>query len=98
MKTANCNYLRVVNEPWPSTTQGTLKKMFNDFQTTTTTYPWPYTPTPPGTTPEPSNDACPHCSGAFSQVFHGGRCPQVKSIEYYPNGSIKKVEFNNETT
>lgn len=23
----------------------------------------------------------------------GGRCPSVKAIEYYPNGTVKRVEF-----
>lgn len=25
--------------------------------------------------------------------IHSGKCPQVKAIEYHPNGSIKRVEF-----
>jgi len=31
---------------------------------------------------------CPYCNRP-----HGGVCPLVKSIEYYPNGQIKVVEF-----
>jgi hypothetical protein len=31
---------------------------------------------------------CAHCG-----VYHSGRCPQVKAIEYYPNGNIKRIEF-----
>jgi hypothetical protein len=38
--------------------------------------------------------ACPYCSSNSVQVYHTGKCPKVKSIEYYPDGSIKKVEFN----
>lgn len=37
---------------------------------------------------------CPYCSGGSSQMYHGGTCPKVKSIEYYENGTIKKVEFH----
>lgn len=25
--------------------------------------------------------------------IHSGKCPQVKAIEYHPNGSVKRVEF-----
>lgn len=31
---------------------------------------------------------CPFCDG-----WHSMPCPRVKSIEYYPNGTIKKVEY-----
>ena len=27
-------------------------------------------------------------------VMHMGECPRVKVIEYYPNGTIKRVEFH----
>lgn len=37
--------------------------------------------------------ACPHCSGAYNAVYHGGPCPRVKAIEYHPNGAVKRVEF-----
>lgn len=33
---------------------------------------------------------CPFCSN-----YHLGRCTEVKSIEYYENGTIKKVEYEN---
>ncbi len=36
---------------------------------------------------------CPYCSGEHQKIDHGGPCPKVKSIEYYPDGTIKKVEF-----
>ena len=29
----------------------------------------------------------------FCGENHGGRCPAVKSIEYFPSGKIKRVEF-----
>jgi len=32
---------------------------------------------------------CPHCG-----MFHSGVCPKIKSIEYFPNGSVKKVEYH----
>ena len=38
--------------------------------------------------------SCPYCSSDSVQVYHQGKCPKVKSIEYHPNGTIKKVEFN----
>lgn len=28
-----------------------------------------------------------------SQYHSGGMCPQIKSIEYYENGEVKRVEF-----
>ena len=37
---------------------------------------------------------CPYCSNDSVQVYHGGKCPKVKAIEYYENGTVKKVEFN----
>lgn len=36
---------------------------------------------------------CPYCSSESVQVYHGGTCPRVKAIEYYPDGTIRKVEF-----
>lgn len=33
---------------------------------------------------------CIHC-GAGS---HDGQCPKIKSVEYHPDGSIKKVEYH----
>jgi hypothetical protein len=35
--------------------------------------------------------ACPYCSGPWSFVAHGGPCPRVEAVEYWPNGSVKKV-------
>lgn len=39
--------------------------------------------------------SCPWCSNpqAGSLTYHQGPCPRVKSVEYNPDGSIKKVEF-----
>lgn len=40
--------------------------------------------------------ACPYCSGP-QDIFHYGRlCPKIKSIEYFKDGTIKKVEFRDE--
>ena len=39
-------------------------------------------------------NGCPYCSSDTVQVYHHGKCPKVKSIEYHENGSVKKVEFN----
>lgn len=32
--------------------------------------------------------SCPYCGNN-----HSGVCPRVKSIEYFPDGTIKKVDF-----
>lgn len=32
---------------------------------------------------------CPHCG-----LVHETTCPRIKSIEYYKDGSIKKIEFH----
>ena len=29
----------------------------------------------------------------FCRGMHMGRCPIVKSVEYFPNGTVKKVEY-----
>lgn len=31
---------------------------------------------------------CRHCGH-----LHSGPCPRVKAIEYYPNGTVKRVEY-----
>ena len=31
---------------------------------------------------------CAHCGN-----IHGPRCPSVKAIEYYPDGTVKRVEY-----
>ena len=40
------------------------------------------------------NERCGWCSSETSKVYHTGYCPQVKAIEYYPDGSVKRVEFH----
>jgi hypothetical protein len=40
------------------------------------------------TTGTVSMSTCPHCGG-----WHNGACPQVRAIEYWPNGSVKRVEY-----
>ncbi len=35
-----------------------------------------------------TND-CPHCGGWHTNK----RCPEVRAIEYHPDGSIKRVEY-----
>lgn len=37
---------------------------------------------------------CPYCSDEITKIYHNGKCPKVKSIEYYETGEIKRVEFN----
>ena len=43
-----------------------------------------------------STITCPHCSGGGVQVIHNGPCPRVKAIEYFPDGTPKRVEFHGE--
>lgn len=38
-----------------------------------------------------ANHALPRCM--WCHGYHTGTCPKVRSIEYHPNGSIKRVEF-----
>ena len=33
-------------------------------------------------------EKCPHCG-----LIHGPRCPSVKAIEYFPDGTVKRVEY-----
>lgn len=37
--------------------------------------------------------SCPYC-GAFMHI--SGMCPRIKSIEYYPDGSLRKVELSDQ--
>jgi len=32
---------------------------------------------------------CGHCG-----MYHGSVCPRIKAIEYYPNGTIKRIEYH----
>ena len=34
-------------------------------------------------------EICPHCG-----KYHQDACPRVKSVEYYPDGSIKRVQYH----
>ena len=45
-----------------------------------------------------------YCSGTYTVPYsshhcgwcgdwHSGRCPRVRAIEYWPNGTVKRVEF-----
>lgn len=37
---------------------------------------------------------CPYCSTPPTYlVMHTGKCPCVRSIEYYPDGNVKEVHF-----
>lgn len=33
---------------------------------------------------------CQHCGN-----WHGGVCPRISAIEYYQDGTVKKVEYHN---
>ena len=46
------------------------------------------------TTDIQNDDCCPYCSNSGAKIYHGGTCPRVKFVEYYPDGSVKKVEFH----
>jgi len=35
---------------------------------------------------------CHHCG-----MWHSGQCPRIKSAEYYPDGTLKKVEYFDQT-
>lgn len=40
---------------------------------------------------------CRWCSNLpHTYIVHYGLCPRVKAIEYYPNGSLKRVAFGAE--
>lgn len=34
------------------------------------------------------NEPCPHCG-----MTHATTCPKIKAIEYFEDGSVKRVEF-----
>jgi hypothetical protein len=36
---------------------------------------------------------CPYCSSDLTKIYHMGQCPKIKSIEYYPDGKTRKIEF-----
>lgn len=40
-----------------------------------------------------TSDATPKCEHCGSTVPHVGKCPIIKSVEYRPDGSIRKVEY-----
>jgi hypothetical protein len=33
--------------------------------------------------------ACGHCGG-----YHNGACPRIKSVEYHPNGTVRRIEYH----
>lgn len=42
----------------------------------------------------PKDERCPYCSNALQPVFHlGGLCPKIHSVEYFKDGTIKRIEF-----
>lgn len=47
-----------------------------------------------GTAPD---NYCRWCSNPPNhRVYHYGPCPRVRTIEYHPNGTVKRVEFGAE--
>jgi hypothetical protein len=58
-------------------------------------------PTPGGTIEMPAASLepcgfCEWCSNGYSFTIHSGKCPKVSGIEYYPNGTVKRVWFHGE--
>lgn len=37
--------------------------------------------------------ACQYCSSTNQLVFHNGPCPRVRAVDYYENGTVRRVEF-----
>lgn len=37
-----------------------------------------------------ANGSCMHCGSGFP---HQGTCPRIHAIEYYPDGTVKRVEY-----
>ena len=42
-----------------------------------------------------SSQPCPWCSTKFSQIYHSGPCPNVEEIEFFENGTLKRIKFRN---
>lgn len=40
---------------------------------------------------KPAFAGCPHCGGMH---FNGSTCPRISAIEYWPDGTIKRVEYH----
>ena len=37
---------------------------------------------------------CRWCSTESTWIYHSGPCPHIKAIEYFPDGTVKRVEFS----
>ena len=47
-----------------------------------------------GTTALSGEGSCPYCSKPpYSYVYHTGTCPKIKAVEYYPDGTVKRIEY-----
>jgi hypothetical protein len=42
-----------------------------------------------------SSHPCPWCSTQYSQIFHSSPCPNVEEIEFFENGTLKRIKFRN---
>lgn len=40
--------------------------------------------------------ACHWCSTKDQATFHGGMCPRIRTIEYYPDGQVKHIALREE--
>lgn len=38
-------------------------------------------------------ELCPYCSTQTKRVYHEGLCPEIKTIEYNLDGTIRRIEF-----
>lgn len=45
------------------------------------------------TTTAVTEPGCPYCSRDGVTIYHVGGCPRIRSVEYYPDGTIKRVEY-----
>lgn len=50
---------------------------------------WPFEMAPNPTFSAGGTTPCGHCG-----AFHAGPCPRVKAVEYYPDGTVKRVEYH----
>ena len=48
---------------------------------------------PDRTSAAPTAEPCPWCSGPKQWVYHDGPCPRVEAVEYYPWGTVERVEL-----
>lgn len=50
-----------------------------------------------GTGVDVPDGRCEWCSQGATTVYHYGPCPCIASVEYFPDGTVKRVEFRDST-